>query len=357
MSGCKMSRVSRELFNNIKSFLHHKLKTMIRIQSVNDLQLVLKWQDRVLECQSLIALKELNRKLYNQGIRHTIMMQGLFLFFEYFDNRIKLKSLHNLAEEQVIDFLFGLAKNRKPSSMAKYVMVLRQFFDHLDKKRNYSFDFELKNLSFAKKETHLPKHLNKNDFKAFIQALLKYHPKTSFEKRNQCILLLIVLGGLRKFEALDLELKNIALENNHYRLLIKGKNNKERYAYIEKEFLQVPLNAWLRDTKRLKSFKGCFVFKKAKNNTTQKTCSLKGFIAKIFKLSNVDVKSYGLGLHLFRHSFATFIYDETQDLVLTSRALGHSSLLSTKIYIHTTQEHNKKVVLVLGGLLRNEKSE
>ncbi len=78
MSDCKMSRVSRELFNNIKSFLYHKLKTMIRIQSMNDLQLVLKWQDRVLECQSLIALKELNRKLYNQGIRHTIMMQGLF---------------------------------------------------------------------------------------------------------------------------------------------------------------------------------------------------------------------------------------------------------------------------------------
>ncbi|MCQ2943660.1 site-specific integrase [Helicobacter pylori] len=243
MSGCKMSRVSRELFDNIKSFLHYKLKTMIRIQSVNDLELILKWQDRVLECQSLIALKELNRKLYNQGVRHTIMMQGLFLFFEYFDNRIKLKSLRNLAEEQVIDFLFGLAKNRKPSSMAKYVMVLRQFFDYLDRKRNYSFDFELKNLSFAK------------------------------------------------------------------------------------------------------------------NNTTQKTCSLKSFIAKIFKLSNIDVKSYGLGLHLFRHSFATFIYDETQDLVLTSRALGHSSLLSAKIYIHTTQEHNKKVALVLKGLLKNEKSE
>ncbi len=61
MSDCKMSRVSRELFNDIKSFLHYKLKTMIRIQSVNDLQLVLKWQDRVLECQSLIALKELNQ--------------------------------------------------------------------------------------------------------------------------------------------------------------------------------------------------------------------------------------------------------------------------------------------------------
>ncbi|GAA7006477.1 hypothetical protein ID0148_15420 [Helicobacter pylori] len=88
--------------------------------------------------------------------------------------------------------------------------------------------------------------------------------------------MLIALGVLRKFEALDLELKNIALENNHYRLLIKGKNNKERYAYIEKEFLQVPLNAWLSDTKRLKSFKGRFVFKKSKKQHHAKNLLFKG---------------------------------------------------------------------------------
>ncbi|OOP93435.1 integrase [Helicobacter pylori] len=76
------------------------------------------------------------------------------------------------------------------------------------------------------------------------------------------------------------------------------------------------------------------------------------------KLSSIEnFKQYGTGLHLFRHSFATLVYAESRDIVLTSRALGHSSLLSTKIYIHTTQEHNKRVALVLGGLLRNEKSE
>lgn len=277
----KLTKSQRELFDNLKAFLYTKVKNFTPIQDVNDMALILNTQDKILKCHNIEQLKQLCHILYNQGIKHTIMMQGLFLFFDYFKDNLKLRSFRMLSEEQVINFLFELAQNRKPSSMAKYVMYLRQFFDYLDRKRNYSFEFELKNLSFAKKETHLPKHLNKNDFKAFIQALLKYHPKTSFEKRNQCILLLITLGGLRKFEALDLELKNIALENNNYRLLIKGKNNKERYAYIEKEFLQVPLNAWLSDTKRLKSFKGRFVFKKAKNNTTQKTCSLKGFIAKI----------------------------------------------------------------------------
>ncbi|EJC28982.1 hypothetical protein HPHPP11B_1222 [Helicobacter pylori Hp P-11b] len=53
----------------------------------------------------------------------------------------------------------------------------------------------LKIYHLPRKKRILPKHLNKNDFKAFIQALLKYRPKTSFEKRNQCILLLIALGG------------------------------------------------------------------------------------------------------------------------------------------------------------------
>ncbi|GAA7656000.1 hypothetical protein JP0143_11530 [Helicobacter pylori] len=57
MNDCKMGRVSRELFNNIKSFLHYKLKTMIRIQSVNDLQLVLKWQDRVLRVPKSYRIK------------------------------------------------------------------------------------------------------------------------------------------------------------------------------------------------------------------------------------------------------------------------------------------------------------
>ncbi|GAA8194245.1 hypothetical protein HpDR15_13340 [Helicobacter pylori] len=153
MSGCKMSRVSRELFDNIKSFLHYKLKTMIRIQSVNDLELILKWQDRVLECQSFIALKELNHKLYNQGVRHTIMMQGLFLFFEYFDTSLikgRKQHLSNYAKAYIALNLLWTIRNRAYhwENLLKLrannrLRITTRFIRELEKPTSKSFNFSI----------------------------------------------------------------------------------------------------------------------------------------------------------------------------------------------------------------------
>lgn len=203
----KLTKSQRELFCNLKAFLYTNAKNFTPIQDVKDMALILDTQDKILKCHNIEQLKQLCHIFYNQGIKHTIMMQGLFLFFDYFKDNLKLRSFRMLSEEQVINFLFELAQNRKPSSMAKYVMYLRQFFDYLDRKRRYSFDFTLKNLAFAKTKESLPRHLNDKDLKSFLKTLLDYKPATSFEKRNKCILLIVILGELRKCEVLNIELK------------------------------------------------------------------------------------------------------------------------------------------------------
>ncbi|GHQ22316.1 hypothetical protein JP0060_08530 [Helicobacter pylori] len=113
----------------------------------------------------------------------------------------------------------------------------------MDRKKHYSFDFALKNLAFAKIKESLPRHLNYKDLKAFLKTLLEYSPATSFEKRNKCILLIVILGGLRKCEALNIELKHIQVEEQNYSILIQGKGRKERKAYIKKSLLEPSLNA------------------------------------------------------------------------------------------------------------------
>ncbi len=138
MLNSKLIKSQRELFDNLKAFLYTKVKNFTPIQDVNDMALILNTQDKILKCHNIEQLKQLCHILYNQGIKHTIMMQGLFLFFDYFKDNLKLRSFRMLSEEQVINFLFELAQNRKPSSMAKYVMYLRQFFDYLDRKKHYS---------------------------------------------------------------------------------------------------------------------------------------------------------------------------------------------------------------------------
>ncbi|MFC3847078.1 hypothetical protein ACFOPX_00820 [Helicobacter baculiformis] len=101
--------------------LHYKIKSFTPVQALEDMAKVLQCQEDILKCQAL----------YNQGIKHILMMRILFLFFTHFKTHIRLESFRSLTEEQVISFLFELAQIRKSSSMAKYVMYLRQFFDYL----------------------------------------------------------------------------------------------------------------------------------------------------------------------------------------------------------------------------------
>ena len=48
--------------------------------------------------------------------------------------------------------------------------------------------------------------------------------------------------------------------------------------------------------------------------------------------------------HSFRHSYATEIYDETEDLKVVQDLLGHKNIATTSIYAHVSKEHRKDVV-------------
>ncbi len=317
-----LARSQRELFVGIRDFIVFKFKRMVVFNGVGDFTKMRFLPIELEKCENIKDLEKLCHTIYNQGTKHILMMRVLFLFFDYFCKHLKVKRLRLLNEEMLVNFLFELAKQRKINSMAKYVMYIRQFFDYLDRTKHYEFYFSLKNIAFAKHKDNLPKHLNSKDLKSFIYTLINYR------------------------------MRNIVLEKEHYILLIKGKNNKERKAFIKREMLEKSLDEWLGDSKRLSSFNGRFVFKKSLSNYTQKHCSISNFVLKIFMLSGIEnFKQYGTGLHLFRHSFATLVYAKSRDIVLTSRALGHQSLSSTKIYIHTAQDYNKQVASIFDNLL------
>jgi integrase/recombinase XerC len=59
-------------------------------------------------------------------------------------------------------------------------------------------------------------------------------------------------------------------------------------------------------------------------------------------------------IHTLRHTFATRIYENTGDLRLTQRALGHQRITTTEIYTHVSNDRLKNAVQSLGLMDRQK---
>src|SRR6266700_4902476 len=70
----------------------------------------------------------------------------------------------------------------------------------------------------------------------------------------------------------------------------------------------------------------------------ERTCSLDRL--------GIPRKSGASGFHTFRHSAASFINSQTGNLKLAQKLLGHATIdMTAKIYIHTTPEEERAVLL------------
>ena len=58
----------------------------------------------------------------------------------------------------------------------------------------------------------------------------------------------------------------------------------------------------------------------------------------------MDLIICGYTTHTLRHTAATLLYYETQDILILKEFLGHESITSTQIYTHIYDKELKKAV-------------
>ena len=155
--------------------------------------------------------------------------------------------------------------------------------------------------------------------------------------RDVAIIELLFAGGFRVSELCKLEFGDISPDLMAIR--INGKGNKERTIYLENIEVINALNRYLTIREAVEvDTTTVLISKFCKPMSTQ---AVRNLVEKYTALAGIQKK---ITPHIFRHSFASLLLEEGVDIKYIQDFLGHSSISTTQIYLHTTSNQKKKIM-------------
>lgn len=251
---------------------------------------------------------------------------------ELYDFYNDLINIDEIIVREYLEFLYSKGLNR--NSISRKLSAIRSFYNYLISCDIISVNY-FKDISNPKKAKTLPKYVLDKD----LEIMFNYFDKSkTLDQRNLLILEMLYATGVRVGELVLIKIQDIDKYNNSIRIL--GKGFKERMVFYG-SFCEDILDIYLNDG-RLKLLKGKeseYLFIN-KNGSVLSTRYVRKMIDNVVRKCEIN---YNISPHTLRHTFATDMLNAGADLVSVKELLGHSSLNTTSIYTHVTNEQIKKV--------------
>lgn len=249
------------------------------------------------------------------------------------------KNYLNIKYTDIKSYLTHLyEKKYKSTTISRKISALRTFYAFLyDKNIVDKNVFEY--ITLPKKEKRLPKYLSNDDIDEIFKII---DISTPLGIRNRLILELLYGSGLRVSELCNIKLSDIDFSNKSIRIIGKGK--KERIVYYGepcKRIIELYLNG-TRDEILGKNKNEYLIIGNKKSNKSLSVRSVELILNNIIESTSLNKKA---SPHTLRHTFATHLLNDGCDILIVKELLGHSSLDTTGIYTHISNERLRKVYL------------
>lgn len=163
------------------------------------------------------------------------------------------------------------------------------------------------------------------------------------------IVQLLVATGMRVGELCRLRLDDVAPDGSVLR--IHGKGARDRVAYVTDAGLRLDLRRTLEDRRRSPvTAAATNAFFLNRHGAPLRPQSVR---AKLKRLASEAGLGRRVTPHMLRHTAATLLIETGVDIRFVQRLLGHSSIATTEIYTHVSDEALRRTLEradVLGGL-------
>ena len=281
------------------------------------------------EFEKISVIKEFKEFLLKKNYSlNTIIsyMSDLYYFYLYVN-----KDLISVNENDIRSYLELLnSKKETVTTIRRRISTFKSFYkflylnNYIDKK-----DYPMVRISYPKAEKKLPKFIYYND----LLEIIHESSNDSDGIRDKLIIEMLYATGVRVSELVNMKYEDIDYNNKRIRVL--GKGNKERIVY----FGDYAYDALKEYTSTHEKNANGYVFTNSKG-TKLSDRGVRFIIDKI--MSKLSVKVH-VTPHVLRHTFATDMLNNGCDIKVVQELLGHSSLKTTEVYTHVTNERLKEV--------------
>lgn len=263
----------------------------------------------------------------------SLTIKGYFTHIIEFNKYLNNKkiSYKSLTKQNIINYLKYL-DNKKLSNrtIANKLSALRSFFDFLLEENILNKNI-FKLIRNPKLEKKIPNFLSYEEIRKIFDSI---KCKTVLDYRNKLIIELLYASGIRVSELVNLKLKDFSFDER--KILIMGKGKKERIT-----FYGIPAAKALEDYLKVRASDNEYLLLNKYNNKIS-TRAIGQIVDKI--CLNAAVNN-NVSPHTFRHTFATHLLNNGADIKSVQELLGHSSLDTTEVYTHITNDYLKSEYL------------
>ena len=223
-------------------------------------------------------------------------------------------------------------KGYRDTTTARKVAAIKSFFTYLAQNGDIE-EPPTESLGSPRVGRTLPKYLTEEEIESLLEAAGQ--PGTAESRRDANILELLYATGLRVSELVSLNVQDIDFQESYIRCW--GKGSKERIVYAHakamgglQEYLAGPRMSLVGDNKDEPAL---FVNHRGERLTRQWVWTI---LKTYGKKAGLDQK---ITPHTLRHSFATHLLQKGASLRHVQELLGHSSISTTQVYTHLTDQH------------------
>lgn len=288
--------------------------------------------NKLFQLQTLFLKEQLNNKGHSKATVNCYERYTRFFFKFLF--ALNIKSLEEITEDVIDkyrDFLFE--KELAPITKNYHLRILRIFYYWLECKR-IETPITYRNIELArvpyKKLDIIPKE-------KFIEIIQSLGTEDIRSIRLKALLLTMFSTGLRISELVALNREDVNMFTGQ--ISVVGKGKKVRVVFLVEE-AKLALASYLA-TRKDEDI-ALFVTSGLNNG------NIRRLSVRIIQFQFADLKkNHGVSCkftpHSMRHLMATELITNGADLFSVQEILGHSSIMTTQRYLHTTNTKLKKV--------------